>query len=84
MNIRNDTGGADPALGQEKEQGDTARSIPALFIHNSLKVSMTYSGNKESGLNRKGTKVMEKEEYGLSKIVMTEGTGIMAGKERAV
>lgn len=71
-------------MGQEKEQGEPARSLPALFIHDSLKVSMAYSGNSESGLNKTGIKDMEKEEYALSKIVMTEGAGRMARKERAV
>lgn len=45
---------------------------------------MAYSGNSESGLNKTGIKDMEKEEYALSKIVMTEGAGRMARKERAV
>lgn len=66
-------------MGQEKEQGDPARSLPALFIHDSLKVSMAYSGNSESGLNKK-----RNQRYALSKIVMTKGAGRMAGKERAV
>lgn len=53
-------------------QGDPARLLIALFIHDYLQVSMVYSGNSKSGLNKTGIKDREKEESALSKIVMTE------------
>lgn len=69
---------------QEEEQDDTARSLPGLFIHDSWKVIIMYSGNSGSGSNTKGFKDAEKEVCALSKTVMTEGAERMAGKERAV
>lgn len=69
---------------QDKEQDGTARSLPALFIHDSLRVIMMYSGNSGSGSNTKVFKDVEKKVRALSKTVMTEGAEGMAGKERTV
>lgn len=48
---------------QEKEQDDPARSLPALFIHDSLEMSIAYSGNSESELNKN-----RKQRYGERRI----------------